>query len=71
MLIWGLLCCCMGTVKNFGGLLVTRILLGFAEGAVFELATWIPLSTVSPSLHQLSPLHPRPTLQVVSSRVSR
>jgi len=32
MVVWGFLCIMMGLVKNFAGLLATRILLGFAEG---------------------------------------
>jgi sugar phosphate permease len=40
MVVWGFLCCMMGLVKNFGGLLATRILLGFAEGGLFPGVTF-------------------------------
>lgn len=36
---WGLVCLCTGFVKNFGGLIVCRILLGFFEGCLFPAMT--------------------------------
>jgi MFS family permease len=35
MVAWGILCCVMGTVKNYEGLMVVRALLGLAEGGLF------------------------------------
>lgn len=36
---WGLVCLCTGFVKNFGGLITCRILLGFFEGCLFPAMT--------------------------------
>lgn len=36
---WGLVCLCTGFVQNFGGLVTTRIFLGFFEGCLFPSMT--------------------------------
>ena len=38
-LAWGLVCLSTGFVQSFGGLVVTRILLGFFEGCLFPSMT--------------------------------
>jgi hypothetical protein len=35
MVVWGIMCCVMGTVKDYTGLLVVRAALGLAEGGLF------------------------------------
>ncbi|KAF2644260.1 putative nicotinamide mononucleotide transmembrane transporter protein [Massarina eburnea CBS 473.64] len=35
MVAWGIMCCAMGAVKNYEGLLVIRAMLGLAEGGLF------------------------------------
>ena len=36
---WGLVCLCTGFIHNYAGLLVTRLLLGAAEGGLFPALT--------------------------------
>lgn len=36
---WGLVCLCTGFIQNYAGLLVTRLLLGAAEGGLFPSLT--------------------------------
>ena len=36
---WGVVCLCTGFVQNFGGLVTTRIFLGFFEGCLFPSMT--------------------------------
>jgi MFS family permease len=36
---WGLVCMCTGFIQNYAGLLVTRLLLGAAEGGLFPSLT--------------------------------
>jgi MFS family permease len=40
MVFWSIMVICMGFVKNFGGLVGTRILLGVAEGGLFPGVTY-------------------------------
>ncbi|CRG83538.1 hypothetical protein PISL3812_00890 [Talaromyces islandicus] len=52
MIIWGVISGCQAATKNFGGLLATRFLLGFAEapyfpGAVYLMSTWYTRSELS------------------------
>lgn len=35
MVAWGVMCCLMGIVKSYPGLLAIRAALGFAEGGLF------------------------------------
>jgi MFS family permease len=52
MIIWGTISGCQAATQNFGGLLATRFLLGFAEapyfpGAVYMMSTWYTRSELS------------------------
>ena len=38
-LAWGIVCLCTGFIQNYAGLLVTRLLLGAAEGGLFPCLT--------------------------------
>ncbi|KAH8826913.1 major facilitator superfamily transporter [Flagelloscypha sp. PMI_526] len=40
MVCWGFICCMMGLVHNFSGLLATRVFLGIAEGGLFPGVTY-------------------------------
>lgn len=40
MVAWGAICCLMGLVHNFGGLLAARAALGIAEGGLFPGVTF-------------------------------
>jgi hypothetical protein len=40
MIAWGTMCCLMGVVKNYTGLLCIRAALGLAEGGLFPGVTF-------------------------------
>ncbi|KII90127.1 hypothetical protein PLICRDRAFT_580234 [Plicaturopsis crispa FD-325 SS-3] len=45
MITWGIISCCLAAVRNYGGLITTRVLLGAAEagyypGVIYYLAFW-------------------------------
>lgn len=40
MVAWGVICCLMGLVKSYAGLLVVRAALGIAEGGLFPGITY-------------------------------
>lgn len=41
VVLWGTVVCCMGTVHNYHGLLITRIFLGVTEAGFFPAATFL------------------------------
>jgi predicted MFS family arabinose efflux permease len=40
MVAWGVICCLMGLVSNYAGLMAARAALGIAEGGLFPGVTY-------------------------------